>query len=191
MTNVRPVNPRATIRMIAAVPTTSPRSVSPICTGCVRKRWSAVSSVSTRNISAGVLGGHREAVGERRRSGQQDDIVLREAGSDLDVVQTDQPARHVPAPRPPAVERVHVTAFSVPEESGSGNREDSLALADHDLNVDRTVGRQRPILVGDLAQDLADFAAAGFAHAGGDVSDAPLPALLGQAVERDEEALAD
>src|SRR5215471_4822210 len=99
MTKVRPVKPSATIRMIAAVPTTSPSSVNPICTGWVRKRWSAVSSVSTRNMSARFLGGHGDAVGEGSRSGKQDEVVLRETGGDLDVVQADQSDRHVAAAR--------------------------------------------------------------------------------------------
>src|SRR5215471_14208004 len=104
MTNVRPVSPSATMMMIAAVPTTSPASVSAVWTGCVRKRWTAVSKVSGVNIGTPLRarGGHVDAraLGERDEAGQQDRVVVRQARGDLDVVDADEADRHLAPLRP-------------------------------------------------------------------------------------------
>src|SRR3954470_24241496 len=103
MTNARPVMPSATMRMMAAVPTTRPVSVSAVWTGCVRNLCTAVPNVSPGSSATRRLllfrHGDARALRERRRAGEQDLVALREPFRHLHVRKADQPDRDGPASR--------------------------------------------------------------------------------------------
>src|SRR5450432_2818786 len=198
MTKARPVKPSATIRMMAAVPTTRPVSVSAVWTGCVRNRWTAVWSVSdgsTVGSDSLALAGKRHADAVRQRDGarREHGVAFREPARDLDVGQTDQPGADVAAARAAALRDEDETMLAVPiaEHRRPRHGQGALLLADDDLDVDGRVGRQRQLRIRDLADHLAHLTAARLGDSGRDGQDAALPAPVGKAVEGHDDALSD
>src|SRR5262245_35582796 len=177
--------------MIAAVPATSPASVSEVWTGCFWKRSTAIPKTSRLNIfgsAARLLGARPDAqtLGERRRAWQDDVVLLGHASEDLDLGQARQPHADLAPAAAAARDDVEEALVAVAEHGRARDDERVALLPGHDLDFDRGVRRELPRGVRDVPEHFADLAALDQRQARRHESDLPLPLLAGKAVEGDD-----
>src|SRR5262249_4024321 len=85
---------------------------------------------------------HAHAVRERGRARQDDAVLLREPGQDLDLGQAEEADRDVAPARAAVLEHVDEAAVTLAEDAGAGDDEGPRLLPRHDLDVHRGVGRE-------------------------------------------------